>query len=151
MNPLQISAAQDIKNMIKVRTGTEKWSWWGLREGKDGFPWEKKASSALGYNTHSFCDTAQITSQVFVSPEPRGDDLPPLTTAKKISWRSTNGYIWLKYSLLELPGVLNWEVSRNFRGVDKLVTSIRGTGEASFTRDLCEGKELKQTVDYYLQ
>lgn len=60
-------------------------------------------------------------------------------------------YKWLKYSLLVLPGVLNWEVSRNFRGVDKLVTSIRGTGEESFTSDLREGKELKETVDYYLQ
>lgn len=52
-------------------------------EGKDDFPREKKkTSSAPGHNTHSFCDIAQISSQVFVSPEPRGDDLPPATPAK---------------------------------------------------------------------
>lgn len=44
----------------------------------------------------------------------------------------------------------NWEVSRNLRGVDKLVTSIRGTEEASFTSELDEGRELKQTVYCYL-
>lgn len=51
-----------IKNTIKVRTGTENWSWWGLGEGKDDFPWGKEASSALRHDTHSFCNSAQITS-----------------------------------------------------------------------------------------
>ena len=79
--------------------------------------------------------------------------MPPTTSAKSAEDLQINsvGNACDKYSLLELPGVLNWEVSRNFRGVDKLVTSIRGTGEASFTSELCEGKESKQTVYYYLQ
>ena len=42
----------------------------------------------------------------------------------------------VKYLPLELPGVEYWEVSRNFRGVGRFVTSSRGTGEASFTREL---------------
>lgn len=42
----------------------------------------------------------------------------------------------IKYLPLELPGVEYWEVSRNFRGVGRLVTSSRGTGEVSFTREL---------------
>lgn len=46
------------------------------------FQEKKTPTSAPGHNTHSFCDIAQISSQVFVSPEPRGDDLPPPTPAK---------------------------------------------------------------------
>ena len=54
----------------------------------------------------------------------------PQPTKKKLSgWR-------IKYLPLELPGVEYWEVSRNFRGVGTFVTSSRGTGEVSFTREL---------------
>lgn len=152
MNPLQISAAQDIKNTIKVRTGTENWVYLTEAggEGKDDFPREKNPN---------FCPWTQHPLILWHCTNQLPSFCLPWATrgwfassySSKISWRPTNEYIWLKYSLLELPGVLNWEVSRNFRGVDKLVTSIRGTGEASFTRDLWEGRELKQAVDYHLQ
>lgn len=67
---------------------------------------------------------------------PRGlASSPPTLQAPQIFARSWK----IKHLPLELPGVEYWEVSRNFRGVGRFVTSIRGIGEASFTRVL-EGK-----------
>lgn len=59
---------------------------------------------------------------------------PPTPQAPQVFARSWK----IKHSPLELPGVEYWDVSRNFRGVGRFVTSIRGI-EASFTRAL-EGK-----------
>lgn len=68
------------------------------------------------------------------SPGPTG--FPGVCVGTDACSRKLNGWRIHQYLPLELPGVEYWEVSRNFRGVGRFVTSSRGTGEASFTREL---------------
>lgn len=145
--------------MVKIRTGTENEVY--LIEANGGEE-ERRRLICRKKNADmaKFCPGHTTYFMTLHKALPDSSQDPPPSMKRSwhtsyycctISWRSTN-YFWeectrLKYSQLELPGVLNWEVSRNFRGVDKLVTSMRGT-EESFTRELWEEKELKQTVHY---